>query len=87
MSRNEYDNKAGTYADLGQQKFLEKVPTYCRMHYYRNLNPYYRVRDPSDETLVFESRFESGNLRRVLKVNDYEYDLYLKPDFNTNSYT
>jgi len=82
-SRNDSDYKPGTYADLTQQK----VPTYCRMHYYKNLNPYYRLRDPSDETLIFESRFESGNLRRAVKVGDYEYDLYLKPDYNTNSYT
>jgi len=25
------------------------------MNYYKILNPYYRIKDPSDETLVFES--------------------------------
>jgi hypothetical protein len=87
VTRTDLDTKPGTYADLTQQKFLEKVPTYCRAHYYSHLNPYYRVRDDRDETLVFESRFESGNLRRAVQVADYEYDLYLKPDYNTNSYT
>ena len=87
VMRGDFDNKPGTYADLSQQKFLEKIPTYQRMHYYKNLKPYYPVNDDSDETLVFESRFESGNLRRAVKVSDYEYDLYLKPDYNTNSYT
>jgi len=57
------------------------------MNYYRILNPYYWVKDPSDETLVFESRFESGNLRRVYQTGDYEYDLHLKSDYSTNSYT
>ena len=46
--------------------------------YYENLKPYYKLKDAnSDNTLIFESRFESGNLRRAVKVNDYEYDLYL----------
>ena len=57
------------------------------MHYYENLNPFYKVQDSSDETLVFESRFESGNLRLAKQIADYEYDLYLKADYNTNSYT
>ncbi len=30
--------------------------------------PYYRLQDENDNTLVFESRFESGNLRRAIKV-------------------
>lgn len=29
ITRTEYDVKPGTYADITQQKFLEKVPTYC----------------------------------------------------------
>jgi hypothetical protein len=37
--------------------------------------------------LIFESRFESGNLRKVVKVNDYEYDLYLKNDYGTIGFT
>ncbi|XP_064474272.1 cytosolic carboxypeptidase 1-like isoform X2 [Ornithodoros turicata] len=34
--------------------------------------------------LEFESRFESGNLRRAIKVGPTEYDLVLNPDINTN---
>lgn len=30
---------------------------------YTSLNPYYIVQDESDKTLVFEGRFESGNLK------------------------
>ena len=33
------------------------------------LEPYYQVKDFKDETLIFESRFESGNLALALKVN------------------
>lgn len=32
--------------------------------------------------LNFESRFESGNLRKAIQVRDYEYDLVLNPDIN-----
>lgn len=38
---------------------------------------------PADKTLVFESRFESGNLRKAMKVGTFEYDLYLKNDYGT----
>ncbi|KAK4467811.1 hypothetical protein MN116_008736 [Schistosoma mekongi] len=35
--------------------------------------------------LDFESRFECGNLRKVIQVRQYEYDLILNPDVNTTS--
>jgi len=50
------------------------------------LTPYYTPANASDTTLVFESRFESGNLRRAIKVSEGEYDLLCRPDINTNSY-
>ena len=31
--------------------------------------------DPTDKTLLFESRFESGNLYLAQKVSDVEYNL------------
>jgi len=40
-----------------------------------------------DKTLIFESRFESGNLRRAVKVGENEYNLILKYDHNTTTYT
>jgi hypothetical protein len=56
--------------------------------YYETLKPYYKLKNPAtDFTLVFESRFESGNLRRAVKISDTEYDLYLKNDYGTNGYT
>lgn len=41
--------------------------------------------DPDD--LIFESRFESGNLARVIKVTQTYYELYLRPDMYTNRHT
>lgn len=57
--------------------------------YYETLKPYYKLKEPalSDTTLIFESRFESANLRKAVKISDTEYDLYLKNDYGTNGYT
>lgn len=45
------------------------------------------VKLPIDKTLQFESRFESGNLRKAMKVGDFEYELFLKNDYGTHSNT
>ncbi|KAG2381432.1 hypothetical protein C9374_006421 [Naegleria lovaniensis] len=42
---------------------------------------------PKEDTLIFESRFESGNLRRAVQIFDYEYDLILKFDVETSGHT
>lgn len=57
--------------------------------YYTQLKPYYKLKEPRnlDQTLVFESRFESANLRKAVKISDCEYDLYLKNDYGTNGFT
>lgn len=41
----------------------------------------------SSEDLIFESRFESGNLARAIKVSESHYELHLRPDMYTNSDT
>lgn len=51
------------------------------------LPPFYYTQSKYDQTLIFESRFESGNLRRAIQVYEYEYDLILKPDYNTRGNT
>ncbi|XP_068255590.1 cytosolic carboxypeptidase 2 [Nyctibius grandis] len=42
---------------------------------------------PEDTTLLFESRFESGNLQKAVKVGPYEYVLTLRPDLYTAKHT
>ncbi|XP_062432409.1 cytosolic carboxypeptidase 2 [Rhea pennata] len=42
---------------------------------------------PCDTTLLFESRFESGNLQKAIKVGPYEYVLTLRPDLYTSKHT
>jgi hypothetical protein len=51
------------------------------------LPPRYVPQGAHDETLVFESRFECGNLRRATQVATWEYDLLLRTDTNTSSHT
>lgn len=42
---------------------------------------------PDIEDLVFESRFESGNLAKAVKITSGYYELYLRPDMYTNRHT
>ncbi|KAM6160872.1 cytosolic carboxypeptidase 2 [Erethizon dorsatum] len=42
---------------------------------------------PEDNTLLFESRFESGNLQKAVRVDTYEYELTLRPDLYTDRHT
>jgi len=48
--------------------------------YYDKLQNYYILKGPSDNTLIFESRFESGNLAKAVQISEFEYDLELKQD-------
>ena len=55
--------------------------------YYSKLKPWYVKENEADTTLQFESRFESGNLRRALHIGDNTYNLILKYDHGTTNYT
>jgi hypothetical protein len=39
------------------------------------------------ESLVFDSCFESGNLDASIKVDEVEYDLFMRVDTNTKGHT
>ncbi|XP_069484883.1 cytosolic carboxypeptidase 3 [Ambystoma mexicanum] len=41
----------------------------------------------SNNTLVFEARFESGNLQKVIQVGEYDYQLTLRTDLYTDRHT
>ena len=73
------------YGQNGSTVFSHKMPKINR--YYSKLRPYYLKSDPEDTTLIFESRFESGNLRRAIRVGENEYNLILKYDHNTTQNT
>jgi hypothetical protein len=55
--------------------------------YADTLPPIYSKEKEDDTTLQFESRFENGNLRRAVQISEYEYDLFLKTDIGTTSFT
>lgn len=42
---------------------------------------------PEGCDLIFESRFESGNLAKAIKITPVYYELYLRPDLYTNKHT
>lgn len=48
----------------------------------------YTINVPQQENiLIFDSRFENANLRRAIKVNNVEYNLWLENDVNTKGHT
>lgn len=51
-----------------------------------NFLPYYSLKNTNDSTLIFESRFESGNLLAASKKEENQYQLILQNDTNTNGY-
>jgi hypothetical protein len=51
-----------------------------------DLAPYLQI-EAGDRTLLFESRFESGNLSMAVKVNDLEYNLLMQHDTNSKGHT
>ena len=49
--------------------------------------PYYKLKDDKDKTLIFESRFESGNLLCAFRTDEEnKYQLFLQNDTNTTGY-
>jgi hypothetical protein len=45
--------------------FFNSIDQDSSSKYYDKLQPYYNLKSSSDTTLLFESRFESGNLLRA----------------------
>lgn len=60
--------------------------THEKNHITKRNNPL-TLRYIRESTIFFNSRFESGNLREVEKLSEFEYNLYLNFDFNTLNYT
>jgi len=64
-----YCGPAGNNQDANKLADKRGMPKLNR--YYEKLKPYYKLdldHQGPDRTLVFESRFESGNLKRAVKV-------------------
>ena len=54
---------------------------------FEKITPYYISASKEDKTLVFESRFECGNLGLAVKLSDKEYWLALQNDAITKGNT
>ncbi|XP_075008384.1 cytosolic carboxypeptidase 3 isoform X2 [Calonectris borealis] len=72
----------GTVIYLGEEANKNSYFTYSRV---RGLCPLKQIlHQKGDNTLIFEARFESGNLQKVVKVNEFEYQLTLRTDLYTS---
>ncbi|KAJ3371048.1 Cytosolic carboxypeptidase 2 [Kappamyces sp. JEL0680] len=53
----------------------------------RAKSPVYRLSGPTDSTLLFESHFESGNLSKATKIEEFTYELTVRRDYETAGHT
>jgi hypothetical protein len=82
IPESSFDQQKPIYAQ--EQPPKKGLPRINR--YYDHLPSYYKPA-ADEHTLLFESRFESGNLHKAFKHSDLEYDLHLKHDYNTTGFT
>ncbi|KAM6168228.1 cytosolic carboxypeptidase 3 [Erethizon dorsatum] len=78
-------SKEDTVVYLAEDAYKEPCFVYSRVG--GNRTPLKQPMDGCDNTLMFEARFESGNLQKVVKVAEYEYQLTVRPDLFTNKHT
>ncbi|XP_077884006.1 cytosolic carboxypeptidase 3 [Ictidomys tridecemlineatus] len=78
-------SKEDTVVYLAEDAYKEPCFVYSRVG--GNRTPLKPPVDTCDNTLMFEARFESGNLQKVVKVAEYEYQLTVRPDLFTNKHT
>ncbi|XP_074049735.1 cytosolic carboxypeptidase 3 isoform X3 [Macrotis lagotis] len=83
------DSTQGTVVYLGSDACKGRCFMYSRIGGIRSLQKHSEILpvEECDNTLIFEARFESGNLQKVVKVTDYEYQLTVRPDLFTNRHT
>lgn len=70
------------YLNIQDTEILEKIK---QLPPSPKFEVYYNLYIPDDSnTLTFNSKFESGNLLRAIKLSDYEYNLTIRSDMNSN---
>ncbi|XP_054582432.1 cytosolic carboxypeptidase 3 isoform X3 [Eptesicus fuscus] len=79
------NSKEDTVVYLAEDAYKEPCFVYSRVG--GNRTALKQPVDNCDSTLMFEARFESGNLQKVVKVAEYEYQLTVRPDLFTNKHT
>lgn len=69
---------------LSEKNLFENISEYSKT---KELpNEYTLVVPTFSDGLIFDSNFESGNLKKVMRVNSTEYQLLLQEDFNTKGH-
>lgn len=58
-------------------RYFEKLPNFLQL---RTGGVGQAISSAVDSTLLFDSRFESGNLHKATQISEFEYDLDLKFD-------
>ena len=81
MKEHNYDGEQKDFNKLKTKSSISKNPVQ------NTSQNYYKLQGSEDKTLIFESKFESGNLLAAVKQSDTEYDLILQNDINTNGHT
>lgn len=81
------ENGGSTFGMRDLQMQLGIMAGKQNWHWNFAVQPYYVPTGEKDKTLVFESRFESGNLGLAVKVSDEEYKLVLQNDTLTKGNT
>jgi len=78
-----------TFTKTNLRQIQNKQPYYrwSYMDLSIKIEPYYQPLNEHDKTLVFESRFESGNLDLAVKASDDEYFLLIQKDTMSNAHT
>ncbi|CAF4049927.1 unnamed protein product [Adineta steineri] len=85
INQQTYDNQPAIY------KYIETIKHPIIIYDMDKTARNQQIKPPDNEhmcpQLIFESRFEGGNLRQVKRVGQFEYELVLRPDLNTRRHT
>ena len=75
-----------TYTYSNFRQYIDTGKTTWKLRNTLNDSNYYIPFDEEDKTLIFNSRFEAGNLALVIKVSDTEYKLVMQNDTLTKGH-
>ena len=82
----QYDNIVNIRSNINQNNDI-MYSSRKSNNFNNKLFQVYNLKDENDTTLLFESRFESGNLLAASKISENEYQLLLSCDTNTIGYS
>ena len=84
---NNFDDIKSDESISNEEILIEKDKEIQLNTIYGEILPYYKLKDENDKTLIFESRFESGNLLCAFRTDEEnKYQLFLQNDTNTTGY-